>query len=131
MRGATLRRITAVVALAGLGALAGCANTNASALVHQACGHVNDSLSLYERSLTEPQPSATTDQNQALAQLRDAMPIAATAAGEAPEWQALMATLAESSRGVPESYLVGALRQQCATTILPGAPNTPLTTVPM
>ena len=41
------------------------------------------------------------------------MPIAATAAGEAPQWQALMATLAESSRGVPESYLVGALQQQC------------------
>ena len=46
-------------------------------------------------------------------QLRDAPPPGRQAAGQAGQWQALMATLAESDR-LPESDLVHALRAQCA-----------------
>jgi hypothetical protein len=52
-------------------------------------------------------------QKQALGQLRDALPLAADAAGEAGQFQALMSTLAESDH-LPESLLVHALGEQCA-----------------
>jgi hypothetical protein len=126
----TLRRLAAAAAVAGMVLLAGCANAHAQGLVQQACGHVETSLTLYHRSLTEPEATATQDRAQALAELRRAMPIAATAAGEAPQWQALMATLAESSRGVPESYLVSALSQQCNMAVSGTAPSVPLTVPP-
>jgi hypothetical protein len=48
-------------------------------------------------------------------ELRTALPIAAEAAYDDGQWQALMTTLSESNRIAP-STLIPALTQQCATT---------------
>ena len=121
--------LTAVAAAALLGA--GCVGQNALGLVHQACGHVQRSLQLLQASEASGLDPASVQQDRtaALVQLRDALPLAARAAGEDAEWQAFMTTLSESSR-VPESDLVEALTQQCAgagTAPQPGTgpPTTP------
>jgi hypothetical protein len=107
--------------------LAGCANHNALELARQACGHVDRSLAIYHDAEQSPGSSrAAAEQGQAIAQLRSALPIAAIAAGEAPQWQALMATLSESTR-VPESDLVHALEAQCAATSTNGVVPPPST----
>jgi hypothetical protein len=94
--------------------LAGCASRDGTNLARQACQHVERSLTLYRESLHAPSSAvATAQQAQAVAQLRDALPIAATAAGEAGQYQALMATLDESDQ-LPESLLVHALGAQCS-----------------
>ncbi len=94
--------------------LSGCAGHDGAALASQACGHVERSLTLYKASLHAASPAAATAQQaQAVTQLRDALPIASTAAGEAGQYQALMATLAESDH-LPESLLVHALSAQCS-----------------
>ena len=121
----------AVVMVGGVLGLAGCAHSNAQALVDRACTHVDKSLSLYQASTTtSSSATAQADSAAALQQLRDALPLAATAAGEDAEWQAFMTTLSESSR-VPESDLVIALSQQCAAVAQGGqAPIPPATTIP-
>jgi hypothetical protein len=109
--------------------LAGCANHNATDLARQACQHVERSLTLYRASLRATSPGvATAQQAQAVAELRVALPIAATAAGEAGQFQGLMSTLAESDH-LPESYLVRALGEQCAAADSNGGllPTTPPT----
>jgi hypothetical protein len=94
--------------------LTGCASGAALGLVQQACRHVSVSLSLYRAALATPDAErAAQERAQAGAQLQLASPLATEAAGESPQWQALMATLAENSR-LPESDLVGALQAQCA-----------------
>jgi hypothetical protein len=94
--------------------LSGCANSDGLALARKACRHVDRSLALYRSAGQRPASArAAGIQARALAQLRSALPIAATAAGEEPQWQALMTTLSESTR-VPESKLVYALEAQCA-----------------
>jgi hypothetical protein len=83
-------------------------------LVQQACHHVEVSLALYRSSQRQTDPAlAARDLTQAGSQLQVASPLATEAAGEAPQWQALMATLAENTR-LPESDLVHALQAQCA-----------------
>ena len=57
---------------------------------------------------------ATLLKAEALDQVRLALPLAALAAGEDTSWQALEATLSESSR-VPLSNLVTALSAQCSS----------------
>ena len=102
---------TAAVVVCGL---AGYATHDGTDLARQACRHVTRSITLYDASLHASSPAeATTQQSQALAQLRDALPMAATAAGEAGQFQALMATLDESDH-LPESLLVHALGEQSA-----------------
>jgi hypothetical protein len=109
--------------------LAGCAGRNGTDLARQACRYVERSISLYQASLHAADPAlATAKQSQAVAQLRDALPMAATAAGEAGQYQALMATLAESDH-LPESLLVHSLEEQCAVAdsnggIVPSPPPT-------
>jgi hypothetical protein len=94
--------------------LAGCASHDGTDLARQACGHVERSLTLYRASLHASSPSeARAKQSEAMAELRDALPLASTAAGQAGQYQALMATLAESDH-LPESLLVHALGAQCA-----------------
>jgi hypothetical protein len=94
--------------------LAGCASHDGTDLARQACRHVERSLTLYQASLHASTPAqASAQQAQAVSELRDALPIAATAAGEAGQYQALMATLDESAH-LPESLLVHALGAQCA-----------------
>ncbi|MHB8680487.1 MAG: hypothetical protein ACYDA2_00105 [Acidimicrobiales bacterium] len=106
-------RLAAGSAVAAL-ALAGCANSNALGLVRQACGHVQRSFGLYQAATSASDAAhQAADEAAAHEQLRQALPLAAKAAGESPEWSALSTTLSESSR-VPESDLVSALHQQCA-----------------
>ncbi|MGD0320358.1 MAG: hypothetical protein ABSC00_01945 [Acidimicrobiales bacterium] len=119
--------VTAIVLVAGV---SGCANHNGLALARQACGHVDRSLAIYRSVERSPGSAGTAgEQARALAQLRNALPIAASAAQEATQWQALMTTLAESAR-VPESDLVHALEAQCAVARGNGVapPPTPTTT---
>ena len=102
----------AAVALAV--ALSGCAQHDGQALVRQACTHVDRSLSLYRSSLTTADPAeAASERAKAQSELRDALPGAATAAGEDSQYLALMTTLAESDH-LPESLLVHALSAQCS-----------------
>lgn len=110
-----VRRGAALVpAAAFLGAvLSGCAGSHGLALARQACNDVNRSLAIYQSSQKLPASESQAEQEQALSQLRAALPIAASAAGEDSQWQALMTTLSESTR-VPESGLVHALSAQCA-----------------
>jgi hypothetical protein len=89
--------------------------------------HVHQSIALYRASLTAATPAdAQTESDEATAQLRLALPLAATAAGESAQWQAFMITLTESSR-VPEANLVSALQQQCADAQGGGQPTLPPT----
>jgi hypothetical protein len=102
--------------------MAGCANSNGVALARQACQHVERSLALYRDSLHAVSPAVTAaKQGKALAELHDALPIAATAAGEAGQFQGLMSTLEESDH-LPESLLVHALGEQCAAANSNGEP---------
>jgi hypothetical protein len=116
-------------------ALAGCASQAAFGLVQQACHHVDLSLALYRSSQHQTDPAlAARDLAQAGSQLQVASPLATQAAGEAPQWQALMATLAENTR-LPESDLVYALRAQCSAVdngglLVPSVGPTPTTTLP-
>ncbi len=112
------RAARASVALCTMAAVAcglgGCAGRDGTDLARQACGHVERSISLYQASLHATSPAvAAAERSEAVAQLRDALPIAATAAGQAGQYQALMATLSESDH-LPESLLVHALGAQCA-----------------
>jgi len=120
---ASLAMCTVAVVACGL---SGCAGHDGTDLARQACRHVEQSLTLYKASLHAASPSvATAQQAQAVNQLRDALPLASTAAGEAGQYQALMATLAESDH-LPESLLVHALGAQCAAAQTgDGVPPTP------
>ncbi len=112
--------------------LTGCADSAALGLVRQACHHVSLSLALYRRSEHDTDATvAADDLARAEGQLQMASPLAAEAAGQAPQWQALMATLSEGSR-LPEADLVEALQQQCAVTQTGATPITtpPNTTLP-
>jgi hypothetical protein len=112
--------------------LSGCADSAALGLVRQACHHVELSLTLYRSAQTEPDAQrAEQERYEAGRQLRIASPLAAIAAGEAPQWQAFMATLAENSR-LPESDLVHALQAQCGAVSAGGSTDTiaPATTLP-
>lgn len=120
--------VTAVLVAAVLG-LEGCANSHALGLVRQACTHVQRSLALYQESTAATSPVvAQADNTAALKQLRAALPLAATAAGENAQWDAFMTTISESSR-VPESDLVRALQAQCTEVSSGGAPPTTPTTL--
>jgi hypothetical protein len=93
---------------------------------------VEVSLRLYQRAQRQTDPTVAADERaRAAAELQTASPLAAEAAGQAPQWQALMATLSENSR-LPESDLVSALRQQCAVAQTGGSPgpSLPVTTLP-
>lgn len=74
------------------------------------------SLVLYARSQHAAPALARSESARALGALRSALQPAALAASNDGQWQALEATLSESSR-VPESYLVTALSAQCAQSL--------------
>ena len=100
-----------LLAAAGLG-LPACGDGGASS-ARQACSHVATSLTLYKRSVAATAPAtATRLADLANLELSEALGLAAQAASENGQWQALMTTLAEQGR-VPESDLVGALTAQC------------------
>jgi hypothetical protein len=92
----------------------GCGTQNGNALAKQACTDVNASIALYDSSIAAKNPAKKMQlQNEAYERLQLALQPAALADGDNGQWQALMATISESSR-VPEGVLVSALRQQCS-----------------
>lgn len=99
--------------------LGACANSQALEEARQACDHVNRSVALFHRSDAAPPAAQAADRARALAELRRALPIAAIAAGQEPQWQALMTDIAEANR-VPEADLVSSLHQLCSVADSPG-----------
>lgn len=111
-RGARLAAFAGLAVAASL-SLSACANSNSFGLAKQACNHVETSIRLYKDATSDTnQALAQKQANSALMQLRKALPLAAQAASDSGQWQALMTTLSESSR-VSESHLVHALKLQC------------------
>lgn len=104
---------TGFVVTIGLGTVLSACGNGGEALARQACTHINRSIALLQESgrPTETSQSAELKQ-EAYAQLRDALPIAAQAAYQDGAWQALMTTVAESNR-VAEATLETALKDQC------------------
>jgi hypothetical protein len=98
--------------------LASCSSDGQSnALGHEACVDASRSIKTFDASQHALSPViATKDRASALGELRDALRPAALAGSSDGDWQALMATLSESSR-VPENLLVPALNAQCAATL--------------
>jgi hypothetical protein len=83
-------------------------------LAQQACVHIDRSIALYRQSTRDTDPSQSASlSEQAYLQLRQALPLTAQAANQDGTYQALMTTVAESSR-VPEAHLITALTAQCA-----------------
>ena len=123
-------RAVPVVLVVALGVtLAACGGGDV-ALARQACTHVDRSLVLYRRSQATPPPTdAAQLEQEASDQLNVATPLAAEAASENNEWQALMTTLSENNR-VSESFLVSALVQQCAQVDSNTPEGSPSTTLP-
>lgn len=102
----------AVGAVCAGAVLVACGNSG-TALARQACGYVDQSVALLAQAGHAPAGGqAAADQQRAYADLRDALPIAASANSANGEWDALMTTISESAR-VPEQHLVAALRSQC------------------
>ncbi|MHB1712693.1 MAG: hypothetical protein ACYCV7_15060, partial [Acidimicrobiales bacterium] len=95
-------------------ALTACSRSGGT-LARSACVHIDRSLHLYkEASVAPDRAQAHALGQQAYIELRDALPIAAAAAGQNAQWQALMTTVSESNQ-LPESDLVKALTAQCAS----------------
>jgi len=108
------RTLRGAVVLAGIAfGLSGCGSGSA-ALGNAACAHVQRSIELYAASRTTHGDAATRLATEANVQLRDAARPASLAASGDGEWEALAATLSESSR-VAESNLITALRDECAS----------------
>jgi hypothetical protein len=111
---AKLGRLAAGSVLAlGLGIALSACGSNGTALAKQACTHVDRSIGLLKQSAHQSdQIEAARLTQRAYIELRDALPIAAQAAYDDGQWQALMTTVSESNR-VPETTLTGALTAQC------------------
>ena len=113
-----MRRLVATVAIpaaivAAALALSSCGG-GANALGDQACAHVERSLTLLQQSSRAVGTKAQTLETRASDELRSALRPASLAASEdGADWQALAATISESSR-VAESNLVHALSDECA-----------------
>ncbi len=102
----------AAAAVVGALMLAGCGSGAGLGLARQACGHVDTSLRLYERSLHEASARAGADRLEATEQLQDALQLAAQANSADPQYNPLMTTLQEIGR-IDEGHLVVALRASC------------------
>jgi hypothetical protein len=130
--GGALRRLAgALVIVVGVGAVLSACGTSGTGLAQQACGHINKSISLLHEAEHEADPQLASDFRQkAYVQLRKALPIAAEAAYHDGQYQALMTTVAESSR-VSETTLIPALQDQCqaADSSTFGQPSAP-TSIP-
>ena len=107
------RLLAGCVVLVIAATLAGCSGSGSGSLAAQACTHIERGLAAAHKAGTGTPAQAAKLRADALAQIRAAVPLAAVAAGEDTTWQALEATLSESSR-VPLKYLLPALSAQCA-----------------
>jgi hypothetical protein len=91
-----------------------CSVNNSRNLVVAACKHVDRAVALYDKA------NATSEPNQreallaaSLKELRYALSKASVAASQDHTWDALSATIAETSR-IPEKDAIGPLTQQCS-----------------
>ena len=93
--------------------LSACSGASGNHLAKLACAHVSRSIALYQQAerLTN-NAMANKLRKEAISELVSAEAEAGQAALASSRWQALMATVSESSR-VPESYLIHALTRQC------------------
>jgi hypothetical protein len=116
--------------------LSACGDAGLS-LARQACVHVDASLRLYaEAQHTHGGRQADNERVRAIEQLEVALPLAARATSDDPQWNPLMTTLQEIGRNA-EANLVQALRAQCAQadtpneqapvvqSTIPGEPSAP------
>jgi hypothetical protein len=113
LRGRLGRLAAGGVLALGLGIALTACGSNGTALAKQACTHVDRSIALLKESSQQSDHiEAARLMQRAYIELRDALPIAAKAAYQDGQWQALMTTVSESNR-VPESTLTSALAAQC------------------
>jgi hypothetical protein len=94
--------------------LSACSSQGGQALAQQACVHVRLSVADYVRAVnssTSPAAAARL-QKEADQQLRDALPLAASANSDDGSWNSLMTTISESAN-IDEGHLIPALRAQC------------------
>jgi hypothetical protein len=111
----TGKHTAAAALVVGIGILSSACGNSGTNLAQQACTHINKSIAFLKQSEHHADASeAAKLKLEAYNQLRTALPITAEAAYDDEQWQALMTTVSESNR-VPETYLVGALQQQCST----------------
>ena len=112
--GRSLRRFMGGgLAVLGLGVVLSACGTSGTGLARQACSHVNRSITLLAEAGRQTDASRASELRQrAYVQLRDALTIASEAAYADGQYQALMTTVAESSR-ISETTLVPALQAQC------------------
>jgi len=108
-RGGALLTVGAAAVLAVT--LSACGDAGLT-LAREACVHVKSSLRLYAASQSDTS-AAATDRTRAIEQLEVALPLAAQATSDDPQWNPLMTTLQEIGRN-SEANLVDALRAQCA-----------------
>ncbi|HWD25290.1 MAG TPA: hypothetical protein VG368_07475 [Acidimicrobiales bacterium] len=109
-----LRTVIVALTLGGVGfGLAACGSSS-NALGTQACVHVQRSLNLFRQSLSASGSKSLSLSTQASTELTNALRPASLAANSDGGWQALAATLSESTR-VPEVNLVHALTDECAS----------------
>jgi hypothetical protein len=112
--GGRICRVTVILSVTiGLGAALSACGNGGTGLAKQACDHVNRSITLLKQSEQGSSPAtAGALKEQAYTQIQDALPIAAEAANQDGQWQALMTSLSEINR-VPEKTLVTALKAEC------------------
>jgi hypothetical protein len=115
-----LARGLLLAAIAGA-LLSACGGGQDSSQGRQACADVTKSISLYDESLSAPTPARSKALvAEATAELRLALPLAASADTNDGTWQPLEATLSESNRFgsgphmLNEGQLTTALSSQCA-----------------
>ena len=110
------RLIGGGLAAVAFGVVLSACGTSGTGLAQEACHHIDRSITLLARAGKASDATEAADLRQkAYVQLRDALPIAAEAAYADGQYQALMTTVAESSR-VSETTLVPALQAQCQQT---------------
>jgi hypothetical protein len=104
--------------------LSACGGGQDSSQGRQACADVAKSISLYDESLKAATPARSNELvAEATAELRLALPLAASADSNDGTWQPLEATLSESNRfgsgphALNEGQLTTALSSQCAADV--------------
>jgi predicted small lipoprotein YifL len=111
-----VRRLLALgaVAIVSVFTLSACGQQGGLDLARQACVHVNRSLADYAQSTRPGTPAARRAQlsAKAAAELRAALPLAASANSDDGSWNALMTDISETAT-VDEAHLAPSLKAQC------------------
>jgi hypothetical protein len=108
-----LRSVALLLTVGSMSMLLAACGSNSDAFGNQACVHVEQSITWFKQSTETTGASAKALVTKASDALASALRPASLAASGDTNWQALAATLSESSR-VTESQLVHALADECA-----------------